>query len=250
MKPNYLFFSHFFQAWRSRLVWLPESINPTDVRLVHAHPSGNLYPKRVAFLSQRTLRKNQDLMKTSFQPVLMGMLSYLEKCTNQPRILSSIFLICVHMETLEIECISKSIFEIWCKIPRNSEAMPPCLFVACLKSKQNPLDQLSRISCRESGSSERFKKYSTKFLSDPGISGVRSMGPSVSNSLTHTPCWNFIQVIDSIQVIQVMDSIQAFQPPKIISSSTNLIYFDQAHYTMGMGCRLFWALLLFVGNIL
>ena len=28
------------------------------------------------------------------------------------------------------------------------------------------------------------------FLSHPGIPGLRSMGPSVSNSLTHTPCWN------------------------------------------------------------
>ena len=85
-------------------------------------------PKGWLFSQRTQIRgKNLDFMKTSFQPVLMGMLSYLENCTNQPRILSSIFLICVHMETLEIECISKSIFDIWCKIPRNSEAMPPCL---------------------------------------------------------------------------------------------------------------------------
>ena len=162
---NLIFSSHFFQVWRSRLVWLPESINPTDVRLVHAHPSGNLYPKRVAFLSQRTLRKNQDLMKTSFQPVLMGMLSYLEKCTNQPRILSSIFLICVHMETLEIECISKSIFDIWCKIPRNSEAMPPCLCYLLLAWSRSKIRWISWTAspARGSGSSERFKKHSTKF---------------------------------------------------------------------------------------
>ena len=48
--------------------------------------------------------------------------------------------------------------------------------------------------------------FSEKFLSDPGIPGVRSMGPSVSNSLRDVV--ETIQVIDSIQVIQVIDSIQ------------------------------------------
>ena len=32
--------------------------------------------------------------------------------------------------------------------------------------------------------------YLDKFLSDPGIPGVRSMGPSLSNSLSTTPFWN------------------------------------------------------------
>ena len=46
------------------------------------------------------------------------------------------------------------------------------------------------------------------FLSDPGIPGVRSMGPSLSNSLTEGLV-ETIQVIDSIKVIQVIQVIDS-----------------------------------------
>ena len=62
----------------------------------------------------------------------------------------------------------------------------------------------------QSPSSHFYQPPFWDFLSDPGIPGVRSMGPSVCN-------WGrllklqVIQVIDSIQVLQVIDSIQVIQ---------------------------------------
>ena len=47
------------------------------------------------------------------------------------------------------------------------------------------------------------------FLSDPGIPGVRSMGPSVCHSLTNYTL--LIQVIQVIQVTQVIQVIQVMQ---------------------------------------
>ena len=47
-----------------------------------------------------------------------------------------------------------------------------------------------------------------QFLSDPGIPGVRSMGPSVCHSLREVV--ETTQVIDSIQVIQVLQVIDLF----------------------------------------
>ena len=47
------------------------------------------------------------------------------------------------------------------------------------------------------------------FLSDPGIPGVRSMGPSVWNSLREV-----VETIQVIQVKQVIDSIQVIQPAR------------------------------------
>ena len=47
------------------------------------------------------------------------------------------------------------------------------------------------------------------FLSDPGVPGVRSMGPVISHSKTLLQVMQVIQVIDSLQVI---DSIQRRWP--------------------------------------
>ena len=49
----------------------------------------------------------------------------------------------------------------------------------------------------------------SQFLSDPGIPGVRSMGPSVSNWVRDVV--ETIQVIDSMQVIQVIQVIESIQ---------------------------------------
>ena len=54
------------------------------------------------------------------------------------------------------------------------------------------------------------------FLSDPGIPGVRSMGPSVSNSLYLCEVLQAIQVMQVIQVIQVMQVVQVMQVMQVI----------------------------------
>ena len=54
-------------------------------------------------------------------------------------------------------------------------------------------------------------QYSHMFLSDPGIPGVRSMGPSVSKSVSPRPCWkryasyaSYASYSSNMQVMQVI----------------------------------------------
>ena len=60
-------------------------------------------------------------------------------------------------------------------------------------------------------------EHCISLLSDPGIPGVRSMGPSVSNR----PFWNFIQVINSIQVILSHLTDVTLSNPAILTDSAN-----------------------------
>ena len=147
---NLIFSSHFFQVWRSRLVWLPESINPTDVRLVHAHPSGNLYPKRVAFLSKNSdPRKESGFYENIFSASIDGyafIFGKLHQSAKNSQL--NISHLCSYGNIRNWMYIKKHLWhmmqnsqEFW------SNATLSMLFVACLKSKQNPLDQLDCISC-------------------------------------------------------------------------------------------------------
>ena len=64
-----------------------------------------------------------------------------------------------------------------------------------------------KLPCRQKLGATRIKKHNFKFLPDPGVSGVRSMGPGVSIYVTPSgTLWNFADVTlaDDINSIRLM----------------------------------------------
>ena len=78
------------------------------------------------------------------------------------------------------------------------------------------------------GDMPHFCALAVQFLSDPGVPGVRSMGPVLSNSLTEPPFANLTDVTladedtNSILTYNATRAIQGNVPMQIIQSGCQL----------------------------